>query len=198
MSDEVDNIQKNWETYDKLLRRLSDQNINNLLEELGERLCLCPASSRVSEFNAAPGGLIDHSLGVTSAMRDLAGTGLFGEISGFIPTASIIKVGLLHDIGKIGDLADSLFVDQDSGWHRDNLGQMFKYNENCQKMSVSHRTHYLLQNFGVSLSQDEWIAIQLAGGSHFEENRFYVGSEPTLALLLQQSKSLVIHKSKLS
>jgi len=193
MSDEVDNIQKNWETYEKLLRRLSDSNINNLLEDLGERLCTCPASSRLSEFNSSAGGLIEHSLSVTSAMRDLSSAAKLG-----VPTASIIKVGLLHDIGKVGDLENDLFIDQDSSWHRDNLGQMYKYNENCQKMSVAHRTHYLLQNFGVTLSQDEWLAIQLAGGSHFEENRFYVGSETTLGILLQQSKSLVIHKSKLN
>ena len=65
-------------------------------------------------------------------------------------------------------------------------------------MSVSHRTLFLLQHFGVSLDEDEWLAIQLAQGSHFEENRFYVGSETTLGILLQQSKSLVIHKSKLN
>ena len=73
---------------------------------------------------------------------------------------------------------------------------MYKFNENLQKMSTSHRTLSILQKFNVSLSDDEWIAIQLAQGSHFEENRFYVGSEPTLALLLQNSKSFVIHNTK--
>ena len=62
-------------------------------------------------------------------------------------------------------------------------------------MSVSHRTLYLLQHYGVTLSDDEWISIQLAQGSHFEENRFYVGSEPTLAILLQQAKCMVVHKT---
>jgi putative nucleotidyltransferase with HDIG domain len=193
MSDEVNKIQKNWETYEKLLRRLSDDNINKMLDDLGERLCMCPASTRLSEFNAEAGGLIQHSLDVTSAMRDLNDAASLG-----VKTASIIKAGLLHDIGKVGDIESDLFVDQDSSWHRDNLGQMYKYNESCQKMSVSHRTHYLLQHFGITLSRDEWIAIQLAGGSHFEENRFYVGSETTLGILLQQSKSIVIHKGKLS
>ena len=73
---------------------------------------------------------------------------------------------------------------------------MYKFNEKTSKMSVSHRTLYLLQSFGMTLTSEEWIAIQLAGGSHFEENRFYVGSEPTLALLLQQSKAIVNHELK--
>jgi CRISPR/Cas system-associated exonuclease Cas4 (RecB family) len=113
-----------------------------------------------------------------------------------LPVESVLKVGLLHDIGKIGDLDNELFIEQDSEWHREKLGQMYKYNENIQKMSVSHRTLFLLQKFNISLTNDEWIAIQLAQGSHFEENRFYVGSEPSLAITLQQSKSIVIHKER--
>ena len=70
---------------------------------------------------------------------------------------------------------------------------MYKFNENIQKMSTSHRTLYLLQYFNVRLSEDEWIAVQIAQGNHFEENRFYVGAEPSLAMLLQQSKAAVLH-----
>jgi len=107
--------------------------------------------------------------------------------------ANILKVGLLHEIGKIGDLSEDYFVEQDSDWHREKLGQVYKFNDDLNKMSVSHRTLFLLQHFGVELSKDEWIAIQLAGGSHFEENRFYVGHEPTLALALQLAKRFTVH-----
>ena len=113
-----------------------------------------------------------------------------------IDQISIIKAGLLHDLGKVGDINSSLYVEQDSDWHREKLGQMYKFNENTPKMSVSHRTLYILQHFGICLTNDEWLAVQLAGGSHFEENRFYVGSEPSLALLLQQAKAIINHEMK--
>jgi hypothetical protein len=103
-------------------------------------------------------------------------------------------VGLLHELGKVGNLDTDYFVDQDSDWHREKLGQHYKYNEEINKMSVSHRSLYLLQHYGVELTNEEWLSVQLAQGSHFEENRFYVGHEPTLALLLQQSKQIVRHK----
>ena len=51
-------------------------------------------------------------------------------------------------------------------------------------------------HFGITLTNDEWLAIQLAQGSHFEENRFYVGHESTLAMLLQQAKAMTIHQAK--
>ena len=58
-------------------------------------------------------------------------------------------------------------------------------------MAVPHRTQFLLQHFGVKLTRDEWLAIQLAGGFHFEENRWYVHSEPNIATLIQHAKHIV-------
>ena len=185
----VEKIESNWETFNKLCRRLSDHNLNKLLDDLGERLVMCPASAKLDQYCAYPGGLIEHSIAVAGTLRTISDSHNLN-----LSVASILKVSLLHDLGKIGDENSDLFVEQDSSWHREKLGQMYKYNENLSRMSVSHRTLWLLQNFGVSLTSDEWLAIQLAQGSHFEENRFYVGNEPTLALALQQAKSMVIHK----
>lgn len=186
-------MKAHWEKYTALSEKLKDENIDIMLEMLGERVLMCPASQRENEHGSHPGGLVEHSLKVAYAMKSINEALNMG-----VPTASILKVGLLHEIGKIGDEESSLFVDQDSDWHREKLGQNYKYNENLQKMSVSHRTLYLLQKFGVKLSQDEWIAIQIAPGSHYEENRFYVNAEPAIAILLQKAKSLVIHQSTAS
>ena len=186
---EFDVLKNNWETYEKLCKRLSDPRLNALLETLGERILMCPASPRDSQYGAYAGGLVEHSIGVTKVMRDLV------QVYGLsIPVNSIIKAGLLHDLGKVGDLDKDYFVEQTSDWHRDKLGQVYKFNEELNKMSVSHRTLYLLQHFGVTLTNDEWLAIQLAQGSHFEENRFYVGHESGLALVLQQAKQRIAHK----
>jgi len=187
----IDRIQDNWNTYEKLCGKLEDSNLDKLLDTVGERMIMSPASPKEDQYNCAPGGLIEHSLDVTLTMRTMC-----KALSLDVDTNSILKVGLLHDIGKVGDTETDYFIEQDSLWHREKLGQLYKYNDNLQKMSVSHRTLNLLQHFGVTLSTDEWLAIQLAQGSHFEENRFYVGHEPSLALLLQQSKQQVIHRNR--
>lgn len=189
--EQLEQIKENWEKFDGLCRRLSDSGLNELLDALGDRLVMCPASPRLEQYGCYPGGLVDHALKVAGNMRTLRDAYEFD-----VPLASILKVGLLHDLGKVGDLEKDYFVEQESDWHREKLGQLYKFNENLNKMAVSHRTLWLLQNFGVILTGDEWLAIQLAQGSHFEENRFYVGHEPTLALLLQQAKAMTIHTSK--
>jgi hypothetical protein len=194
--DQINQIQTNWTLYEKFCRRLSDSGLNELLDAIGDRICMAPASMRSDSPGAYPGGLIEHALQVTSTMRSLYDSVYRkGDPSCKVTVASILKVGLLHDLGRVGDLENDYLVTQDSDWHREKLGQMYKYNESADKMSVSHRTLYLLQHFRVPLSREEWVAIQLSSGSHFEENRFYVGSEPTLALLLQQAKRIVLHRS---
>ena len=166
---DIQRIENNWETFTQVLGRLNDDNIGLMLDSLGERIAACPSSMKVDQPGCHPGGLVENSLEVTSVMRSLNDALDYGY-----QIQSLIKVGLLHDIGKIGNLEKEYFLPQESEWHREKLGQMFIYNPDLQKMSVTHRTLYILQNFGVSLSEEEWIAIQISSGTHFEENRFYV------------------------
>jgi len=184
----IDNVKTQWETFKKLTAKLDNDNINKLIEELGERIILCPYNQRDSEPCSHPGGLIRFSLELASAMRNLS-----KSFNMSIETSSIIKVSLFHAIGKIGDLNNEMYIVQDSDWHREKLGQIYKINELIDKMSTTHRSLFLLQNYGVFLTREEWVAIQTSSGSHFEENRFYIGHEPSLAILLQTAKRMIEH-----
>ena len=190
---DFDKVKANWEQYESLCKKAAKHGMGDLLESLGERMIMTPASSKQDQGGAHPGGMIAHALAVTACMRTI------NKSHGLnLPVTSVLKVVLLHDIGKVGSLTENLYIDQDSDWHREKLGQLYKYNDKLEKMSTSHRTLYLLQHFGVTVTQDEWLAIQLAQGNHFEENRFYVASEPTLALVLQQAKQMVLHQDRQS
>jgi len=180
---DFDTVKNNWETYEKLCGRLSDHNITSLLEHLGERLITTPNSTHDSDTGCYAGGLIQMSLEVTSNMRKISST-----FDLDIPISSILKVGLLHEIGKVGTLENNLFVEQDSDWHREKLGQCYKYNEDVVKATVPDRTLFLLQHFGVILTPDEFYAIRLSQGAQHDENRFYSNSTPALANCLQVAK----------
>lgn len=180
-------IESNWNTFESLCKRFGDPGLDRLLEDLGERLAVCPASPRTDALGCFPGGLIDATLRVASQMRKLNET-----LDPKASTGSVLKVALLHDLGKVGDGEQDHFLEQDSDWHRDKLGQLYKYNEAMAKMSYSHRTLWLLQSYGVSLTRDEWEAIYVSGGLHLEENRFYAGTKSSLTRLLAAAKLLVI------
>jgi hypothetical protein len=171
-----------WQTYTKLAGKASRGGVDSLLERIGEKILTCSASTEETVPGCGPGGLVETSLEVTSRMRAIS-----KSVGVEVPVESIIVTGLLHNIGMIGDLERPYLLDQESDWHR-KRGSLYKYNENIPRMPVAHRSLYLIQHFGIVLTPDEWTAISLSGGMHREENRFYIGSEPPLAFLLNQSR----------
>ena len=187
---DVEKIESDWTTFQSLAQKLENDNINQLIEDLSERIIMCPASPRTDSYGCCAGGLINHALKVTDAMRKI-NTSLKLEV----PAASIIKVGLFHEIGKVGSKTEDYFLNQDSSWHREKLGQLYKYNENLPKMAVSHRTLFLLQEYGVTLDRDEWEAIVTAQGYHLEENRFYANTNTPVTKLLHAAKMMTIASS---
>lgn len=186
---ESDNIEKNWNKYESLCKRFSDPAIDKLIDTLGERLAICPFSIKTEYPGCYPGGLVDVSLRISSSMRKINDS--LDELDR-LPVSKILKVGLLHDLGKVGDMEQDHFLEQDSGWHRDKLGQLYKYNEDLPKMSYAHRTLFLLQSSGVSLERDEWEAILLSGGMHLEENRFYAGTKSQLSRILLSARMMTL------
>ena len=187
MTDIADNLEKDWKKYTQLCGKFEDDNLNKMLDELGERIILCPASNRKSGGFCSPGGLVSHSLDTASKALKMS-----SSIELSISKSSILKVCLLHDLGKIGDLENDLMIEETSDWHIEKLGQIYKYNENIQKMTTSHRTLFLLQHYGVSLDNDEWIAIATSQGSHLDENKFYEFSNNPLSTLIQSAKKMSI------
>ena len=119
----TDVIKKNWNTYKTILNRLEDKNIDNLLEELGQRLSLAPANHNNKMYGCYPGGIIVTSTKLAKAMQAL--NDFHGEP---VNIKSVYKVGLLHDIGRLGTLSDDWLLPQDSDWHREKLGNEFKMN----------------------------------------------------------------------
>ena len=186
---DTETIEKNWNKYESLCKRLGDPALEALIDQMGERIAVCPFSLRTEFIGCYPGGLVDVSLRVCSAMKKINET---LDDDRRVPTPALIKVGLLHDLGKVGDLEQDHFLEQDSDWHREKLGQLYKYNESLPKMTHAHRTLYLLQNFGVTLDSYEWEAIVTSGGMHLEENRFYAGSKNSLAKILTSARLISI------
>ena len=187
---DVEKIESDWSMFQNLTGKLEDENIDTLVTELSERIIMCPASPKDDSHGCHAGGLILHALMVTNAMRKINSSLEMG-----VETSSILKVGLLHEIGKVGSRTEDYFLNQDSKWHREKLGQMYKYNEALPKMTVSHRTLFLLQSYGVVLTREEWEAIATAQGHHLEENKFYSYTKEPLTKLLHAAKMMVVTSS---
>ena len=191
---DIETLTNNYNLFLKLCQRLGDRSeaVTAMVEHMGERLLMCPASSRTIYHCAHPGGLIEHSLNVLRNMKKLA---IAYDIA--VPAESMIIAALFHDWGKVGDLDSAYYLEQDSDWHREKLGQMYKINEDMQSMPNAERGLWILQHFGVQLTLDEWIAIRANDGAEAPENKPYgTLSIPNLALLTQHADQMAAKQEK--
>ena len=175
MSLSPEDISANFDKFRSLCEKLGDRSETALtmVDSLGEQLALCPASSRKDYHNCMPGGLTEHSLRVLSNAMKLVKS--FGWT---VPKDSLIISCLFHDIGKVGLANDDgtvsdYYIPQESDWHREKLGELYKYNKEMQYMSTPQRSVHMCQQFGLKLKTDEYLSILLNDGFVLDENKPY-------------------------
>lgn len=175
-------IESNWKTFEKWIEALGDRRaaVSEMINHFAERACMAPASSRIEFHNAFPGGFIDHSLRVLKFTVDLAAT-----FKVKIPKESLIISSLFHDWGKVGTLEEDYYIRQESDWHR-KRGQFYVNNPKI-KMSNAQLSLFMLNQFNVKLSTEEYLAILLNDGQYAESNKQYAMKEPKLALLVHMA-----------
>jgi len=187
---DTEKLLSNFEKFASLLKKyFPDEGTEKFLEDFGVRLTTCPRGL-TSKDGGDHGGLIDHALRtalVASSHSKLVEDSL-PDVE--IDRKSVARVCLAHELGKLGTQEKELYIVQESQWHREKLGQNFKYNEECPKMTSSHRTLFLLQSYGMSLTDEEWIAILTSQGMQYTENSFYGNSLPSVAKILHFAKSM--------
>lgn len=111
-----------------------------------------PASTTKNLHNAFEGGLIDHTLRVMKHAYLINKNNLVDGLK--MSETSLFKVVLLHSIGKA-----KLYVVNNSDWHRENQGKMYKFNEDLTSARVGERSAYYALTNGVELNEEEYAAI---------------------------------------
>ena len=172
-------VQANWNKVEGLIAKVGEPrktNLKKLISHFENRLVTTPASSKTNYYGAYLGGLIQHSLKTTGVMIKM-----MQALDIKVPIDYVIMVGLFHDLGKVGSLEHDLFLEQKSDWHL-KQGNLYEFNKDVKFMPAQMRSLYLLQHFGVQLTEDEFTAIF----SNNEEGASDIQST-SLSLLLQQA-----------
>jgi hypothetical protein len=187
---ETEKLLENFQKYASLLKKyFPDPGTEKFLEDFGVRLTTAPRGLTEAE-GGSPGELINFLIRVTVNANEHAKLFEARMGEGSIDRKSVARVCLVHELGKLGSHSDDLFVVQESSWHREKLGQNFKYNEKCTKMSTGHRTLCILQSYKIKISDEEWIAILTSQGMQYPENAFYGNSLPNVAKVLHFARSI--------
>ena len=81
---------------------------------------------------------------------------------------------LNHDLGKLGDMDYEYYHVNESEWHIKNQGKIYEGSKEITHMPVPHRSLWMLQEFGIKVTQNEYIAIMSHDGIYDEGNATYL------------------------
>jgi len=145
-----------------------------LYTDFEERMIMAPASGIEHFHNCFGGGYIDHVLRVINGATKVYETWkeMGSDCSGYTKE-ELIFVALNHDLGKVGTKETPYYVPHPSEWHRKNRGILFDTNEELDHMPVQHRSIWLLNQYGITMSSNEMIAIMIHDGLYDESNSVY-------------------------
>lgn len=169
----------------------SKEAMKQLFEDIGGRYFSAPASHRVTYHNCFPGGLAEHTLRVYGLLKDLC-----AKYSLNISHDSIVKVALLHDLGKVGDEKADYYLPQTSQWHKDKLGEYYTFNDDIVYMQHSHRSLYMCQVYRIPLTSDEFKAILIHDGQYIDANAAYKNNEGMFAILTHMADNIACNIEK--
>ena len=176
MALQAEKIHSNYEKHLKIIDHyIGDrkESCKKLIEHLGEAYIMAPASGKAWHHNAFPGGYVDHVNRVVEfAIKQMK---LFKEMGGTIDFTEeeLVFAAIFHDLGKIGDGDKNNYVIQTDEWRKNKLFENYTYNPDLDFMLVPDRSLFILQKFGIPVSQNEFLGIRLHDGVFDKANEAY-------------------------
>ena len=197
-------ILDNWNKLMKLIEDTFDGERKEKLLEMYKyfenRMVTAPASGKAAYHNAMVGGYVEHVLHVTDCALKIKNLWESERAMINFTDEELIFAAMHHDLGKVGDLDNDYYIPQDSEWHRKNRGEIFKHNPALQYMTVTDRAIFILNHFGVKMSQWEYIGLRLTDGMYEEANKsYYMSYNPdwslksNIAYILHQADMMATH-----
>ena len=168
----LSNYEKHKKIVDTYITDRKDK-VHAMLDTLGENYVMSPASNKSWHHNAFPGGYVEHVNRVVEyAVKQMR---LFKEMGGNIDFTEeeLVFAALFHDLGKIGDGVKENYIPQTDKWRQDKLSEMYTFNPDLDFMLIPDRSLFILQKFGITLTQKEFIAIRIHDGLFDKANEAY-------------------------
>ena len=191
----AEQIMEMYEAITSRVESLNDEKsvnqIKKLFEDFSDRIIETPGNGNTDLAYCYPGGYIHELYDIITTVEQLC------NIWEATYTQSLIKSTILHSLGKLGDESGSYFIPTKDKWRLDR-GEKYEYNNNIVFMLVPDRTFYLIQKYGITLTQNEYLNIKLINGLYDESNDKYLRTTKNSAgiehIILRQAKEIANNK----
>ena len=176
MSLSAEKIQANYEKHIKIIDTyIGDRkdSIKSMIKHMEETYVMAPASGKSWYHNAFAGGYVDHVNRVVEyAVKQ---SRLYKEMGGNVDYTEeeLVFAALFHDLGKIGNGDQPNYIPQTDKWRQDKLSEMYTFNPDLDFMLIPDRSLFILQKFGIKISQKEFLAIRCHDGVFDRANEAY-------------------------
>jgi hypothetical protein len=197
-------IQKNWQQLRSLITNTFEgerlERLNKMYDHFEDRMCVAPASGKEHFHNAHVGGYVEHVLHVVDCALKITNLWQASGATINFTTEEVIFAAMHHDLGKVGDLENDYYIPNESEWHRKNQGSIFVHNPKLQYMTVTDRAIFLLNHFGINMSEWEYVGLRLTDGLYEDGNKSYYISynkdwslKSNIAYVLHQADMMATH-----
>ena len=142
------------------------EKLNKMYDDFEDRMVVAPASAKKAFHNAMVGGYVEHILHVINMSKQIKDVWVSNGAMINFTDEELVFAALHHDLGKIGDLeGNDYYIPQDNDWRVKNMGELYKHNEDITTyMNVTDRAMFILQHYGISMSEWEYLGLKLADG----------------------------------
>ena len=200
----AEQIQDNWKELIDIIEKYFDgerkENLLKMYDDFKDRMIFAPASAKAAFHNAMPGGYVEHILHIIQNSLQLKQVWHNNGAMINFTDEELVFAAMHHDLGKVGDLEHDYYIPQDSDWHRKNQCAIYKHNPQLQYMKVPDRGLWLLQHYGVKVSDKEYLGIKLADGLYDDCNTAYLKSynpdfnlRTNLCYIIHQADMMATH-----
>lgn len=173
---QAEQIQKNYEKHLKIIDHYlteRKESVKSMIKHMEDTYIMAPASGKTWYHNAFPGGYVEHVNRVVEfAVKQMK---LYAEMGGEIDFTEeeLVFAALFHDLGKMGDGDRPNYIPQTDKWRQDKLSEMYTYNPDLDFMLIPDRSLFILQKFGIKVTQKEFLGIRLHDGVFDKANEAY-------------------------
>jgi len=177
----AETIKNNWDSLIEIVSETFEgerkEKLLEMYEHFKNRMIMAPASGTAHFHLCTPGGYVQHILNIVHYSK------LFYQIwkdnGAFVDdytTEELIFAALHHDLGKVGDMNEDNYLPNPSEWHIKNQGKTYVANPDLKFMSPPDRGIWILNQFNIKMTQNEYLGIKLTDGMYDEGNIQYLKS----------------------
>ena len=148
-----------------------------MYEHFKDRMMFAPASGQEHFHNCFPGGYVEHILNIVHYSKEFYK--VWKDNGAYVDDYTeeeLVFAALHHDLGKAGTLTEDHYIPNPSEWHRKNQGKIYTNNPDLKFMTPPDRGIWILNQFGIKMTENEYIGIKLTDGMYDEGNIQYLKS----------------------